>query len=62
MSLMVNGLMIKLVVLEFISILMALDMRVNGRKIYKKDLELKNGMMGQDLKDNIKKGKKMEKV
>lgn len=47
------GYKIKLVDLDHILLKMEVDMKVNGKIIYKMDMELKHGLMIQYIKDNL---------
>ena len=59
MSMKVNGRMIKPMVSEFTSILMALNSKDHGLKINKRDKVLKPGLMEPNMKGPIKLDKKM---
>ena len=57
---MVNGLMIKRMVMEFISISTELFTKVNGRKIYSMVRAMKNGLMDLLFWVNMLMDKKMD--
>lgn len=52
------GKMIKLMVMEFIIILMVLIMKGNGRMIFRMGMESKHGRIIPDMKDITKKEKR----
>ena len=54
-----NGKMIKLMVVVFTNIPMALNIEDNGQKTNKKEKGLRPGLMEQDMKETISKAKKM---
>ena len=60
MFMMDNGMMIKLMDLEFIAILMELNTKVIGKKINNMVMDLKHGQTEQDMKANTFKAKNME--
>lgn len=56
-----NGLMIKLMVMEYISMQMEPVMKDIGRMIYRMDMVLNHGQIVQNMKVIIKKDKSMAK-
>lgn len=56
----VNGNLIKLMVMEYICILMEHNTKGCGLKINNMDSDVKNGLMEQNMKDNTIWGKNME--
>ena len=57
-----NGWMTKPMVLVFIYMLMGQSMKVNGKMIFRMDMESKLGRMVQNSKETTKKVKSMAKV
>lgn len=62
MSMMDNGLMIKLTDLVFTAILMEPNTRAIGKKINNTEMDSKPGQMVQDMKVNMFKERNMERV
>jgi len=59
---MVNGKRTRLMAMEYIYMSTVLVMKGIGKTIYKMVMELRHGLMAQDMKDNIKRVKNITKV